>query len=177
MRALGTGALEEPRLRGQWIYLKGRVPATSENANLKTLAQLTSAREHEAEEKKKLFNLIRDEGVSLLTKEEAEYFRRIAQAIHSESIPVGGFSVEGHLGRLLPFFLAYIAGELNDAGILFLLKALESRYIDDCLEYSLKRVLNILLAYKGVQSFAVGEAIAKLAERYAKKYPILLRLY
>lgn len=77
----------------------------------------------------------------------------------------------------MPFFLAYIAGELNDAGILFLLKALESRFIDDCLEYSLKRVLNILLAYKGMQSFAVGEAIAKLAERYAKKYPILLRLY
>ncbi len=69
MKVLGITALEEPRLRGQWIYLNGKVPSTPDNAGLKTLAQLTSAREHEAEEKKKLFNIIRDESISLLTKE------------------------------------------------------------------------------------------------------------
>lgn len=69
MKILGTISLEGPKLKGQWIYLKGRVPNTSENLGLKTLAQLTSAREHEAEEKKKLFNIIKDESISLLTKE------------------------------------------------------------------------------------------------------------
>lgn len=93
MKVLGIAALEEPRLRGQWIYLNGKVPSTPDNVGLKTLAQLTSAREHEAEEKKKLFNIIRDESISLLTKEEAEYFRKTAHAIYSDAPPPGGFSI------------------------------------------------------------------------------------
>jgi hypothetical protein len=48
MKILGTVSLEGPKLKGQWIYLKGRVPTTTENLGLKTLAQLNSAREHEA---------------------------------------------------------------------------------------------------------------------------------
>jgi hypothetical protein len=49
MKVLGTISLDGPKLKGQWIYINGRVPATNDNSNLKTLAQLTSAREHEAE--------------------------------------------------------------------------------------------------------------------------------
>jgi hypothetical protein len=96
----------------------------------------------------------------MLTHEEAEYFRRTAQAIYADAVPQGGFIVEGNLGRLLPFFLAFIGSEINDAGVVFLMKALHSKYISNCLEYSLKRILNILLAYKGALSFSVGEAIA-----------------
>lgn len=59
----------------------------------------------------------------------------------------------------------------------FLLRALQSKYIEDCLEFSLKRVLAILLAYKGALAFTVGEAIAQLVDRFADKYPILLDLY
>jgi hypothetical protein len=162
MKVLGTVVLEEPRLRGQWVFLHGKVPSTPDNANLKTLAQLTSAREHEAEEKKKLFNIIRDEGISLLTKEEADYFRRTAQAIYADAVPAGGFTVEGNIGRLLPFFLAFIGAEINDAGVLFLLKTLESKYVEESLEYSLKRILAILMAYKGALAFTVGEVIAAL---------------
>jgi hypothetical protein len=177
MRVLGTAALEEPRLRGQWVYLNGKVPSTPDNAGLKTLAQLTSAREHEAEEKKKLFNIIRDESISMLTREEADYFRRAAQAIYADAVPAAGFAIEGNIARLLPFFLAFIGSEVNDAGVQFLLRALQSKYVEDCLEFSLKRVLAILLAYKGSLAFTVGEAIAELVDRFADKYPVLLDLY
>jgi hypothetical protein len=61
---------------------------------------------------------------------------------------------------LLPFFLAFIGNEVNDSGIHFLLKALQSKYIDECLEFNLKRILAILLSYKGALSFTVGETIA-----------------
>jgi hypothetical protein len=77
--------------------------------------------------------LIRDEGISLLTREEAEYFKRTAQAIYIDSVPQGGFIVEGNIGRLLPFFLAFVSSEINDAGMLFMIKALQSKYIDNCL--------------------------------------------
>jgi hypothetical protein len=47
MKVLGISSLDEPKLKGQWIYIKGKVPETIDNANLKTLAELTSAKEHE----------------------------------------------------------------------------------------------------------------------------------
>jgi hypothetical protein len=33
------------------------------------------------------------------------------------------------------------------------------------------------MAYKGNYSFAVGEAIAELVEKFANKYPVLLSIY
>jgi hypothetical protein len=84
----------------------------------------------------------------------------MAQIIYSNSVPIGGFVIEGNLSRLFPFFLAFISAAINDAGVLFLIKALKNKFIDSCLEYSLKRILNIFLAYKGNLSFTVGEAIA-----------------
>jgi len=44
---LGANVLEGPKLRGQWIYIKGKIPTTSENVNFKSLSQLNSTKEHE----------------------------------------------------------------------------------------------------------------------------------
>lgn len=38
MKFLGNIILDEPKMKGQWIYIKGKVPATIDNSNLKTLA-------------------------------------------------------------------------------------------------------------------------------------------
>lgn len=37
LRLLGNRQLEGPRMSGRWIYLKGKVPSTSENVNIKKL--------------------------------------------------------------------------------------------------------------------------------------------
>ncbi len=101
----------------------------------------------------------------------------MAHAIYSDLTPPGGFVIEGNIGRLLPFFLAFIGSEVNDAGVLFLLRAVDSKYLQGSLELHLRRVLAILLAYKGPLAFTVGQAIAQLAQRFSEKYPILLDLY
>jgi hypothetical protein len=44
IRALSSTMLDGPRLRASWIYLGGKVPSTNENANLKSLSQLTSTK-------------------------------------------------------------------------------------------------------------------------------------
>jgi hypothetical protein len=36
--------MEHPKLRGQWVLIKGKIPATGDNANFKSLLQLTSSR-------------------------------------------------------------------------------------------------------------------------------------
>lgn len=41
----------------------------------------------------------------------------------------------------------------------------------------MKRVLNILLAYKGEHAFEVGKIIADIVYRYSEKYPVLLNIY
>jgi hypothetical protein len=64
-------------------------------------------------------------------------------------MPSNGFIVEGNSGRLLPHFLALVSSELNETAIKFLLKVLGTQYLNGVLEFHLKRVLNILLAYKG----------------------------
>lgn len=38
-------------------------------------------------------------------------------------------------------------------------------------------MLNLLLAYKGPQSYDVGIKIAELVERFSDKYPVLLDIY
>ncbi len=40
MKKLSAVTLNPPKLRGQWVYIGGRIPATSDNTNLKTLQQL-----------------------------------------------------------------------------------------------------------------------------------------
>jgi hypothetical protein len=54
-------------MRGQWIYIKGKIPTTSENINLKCLSQLNIHKSHANEEQKKLYNIIKDDPFSLLT--------------------------------------------------------------------------------------------------------------
>ena len=44
-------------------------------------------------------------------------------------------------------------------------------------EYYLKKILSILLAYRGEFSFEVGVKIAQLVERFSDKYPILRDIY
>jgi hypothetical protein len=48
-----------------------------------------------------------------------------------------------------------------------MLAMLLNKYIGPALEFNLKNILNILLAYKGPQAYAVGEQIAQLVRRYA----------
>ena len=68
--------------------------------------------------------------------------------------------VEGSMERLMPFFLALLSNNMNETGMAFLLKLLENSYVGQCLEFYLKKVLVLLLAYQGPQAFTVGEAIA-----------------
>lgn len=44
MKRLSIASIEAPRLKGNWIYVRGSIPKTIDNANLKTLSQLESNR-------------------------------------------------------------------------------------------------------------------------------------
>lgn len=46
---MGSRQLEAPRLSGRWVFLRGKVPATSENVNIKKLEQLKESGKHEYE--------------------------------------------------------------------------------------------------------------------------------
>lgn len=112
----------------------------------------------------------------MLTAEQVAYFRRVTAAISADS-GLAATPVEGDLSRLLPFFLAFIEKELNETAVAFLLKVLENRYLGSTLEYQLGKVLNILVAYKGPQAYAVGLKLAELVELYSRKYPVLLQIF
>jgi len=85
--------------------------------------------------------------------------------------------VDGDFSTLLSFFLAFISEDINETGISFLLKVLSSKFISDTIEYNLKNILRVLIAYKGPQSYSVGILISELIERYCDKHPILLNIY
>lgn len=68
--------------------------------------------------------------------------------------PEGTFTVDGDLNNLLPFFLKFLGeATLNETGINFLLKLIDNRYVWMGVEYYLKKILSILLAYRGEYSF------------------------
>jgi hypothetical protein len=75
-------------------------------------------------------------------------------AINQDNNSQGNFTVDGDLNNLLPFFLKFLGErEINETGICFLLKLIDNRYVWLGVEYYLKKILSILLAYKGESSF------------------------
>jgi hypothetical protein len=102
----------------------------------------------------------------------------MCSAISQNINPEGKFTVDGDLNNLLPFFLKFLGEyELNQTGICFLLKLIDNKKVWAGVEYYLKKILNILLAYKGEYSFEVGTKIAQLVDRFSDKYPILRDIY
>lgn len=47
LNLLDNRQLEVPRLTGRWIYVKGKVPSTSENVNIKRLEHVKEGGKHE----------------------------------------------------------------------------------------------------------------------------------
>lgn len=102
----------------------------------------------------------------------------MCNAISNNINPEGNFTVEGDLNNLLPFFLKFLGeSTLNQTSINFLLKLIDNKYVWMGVEYYLKKILSILLAYRGEYSFEVGVKIAQLVERFSDKYPILRDIY
>lgn len=58
-----------PTLRGRYVYINKKIPKTNENHQLKSLEDIKQIKMHQDEEKKRNFNIIRDEPESQLTKE------------------------------------------------------------------------------------------------------------
>ena len=71
--------------------------------------------------------------------------------------------VDGNLNSLMPYLLKFLGSSLiNETGIFFLLKLLENKYVWKAIEFGTVKSLNLLLAYKGPQSFQVGVKIAQI---------------
>jgi len=94
-------------LVGKWILVKGVVPSTNDNIHLRCLSQL-SPKEKEQAERQQLFNVIKDDPYSLLTKEQSDYFFKITNIIGVNPSPPPNFNIQGDLNNLLPFFLKYL---------------------------------------------------------------------
>lgn len=126
---MGNRQLEGPRLTGRWVYLRGRVPSTGENLNIKRLEQLKESGKHEWQEKRRLCNIIRDDPYSYLTAEQSDYFLNVTRVISTDS-GLAGISVDGNLTSLVPFLLKFLgAAELNETGISYLLRLLDNRFV------------------------------------------------
>jgi hypothetical protein len=110
--------IKEGRLEGRWIYINGRVPATNENKEIRSLSQTQMDKEHA-----KLVKSILHEPFDLLSMEEKQYFKLMGQAIRDNINPKGEFTLEGDMNSMLPFFLKFLGEEeLNETGVWFLLK-------------------------------------------------------
>lgn len=156
--------LEAPRLAGRWIYVRGKVPSTSENVNIKRLEQLKEGGKHEWEEKRKLCNIIKDNPYSYLTAEQSDFFINVSKAISGDSAQQG-LPLTGDLTSLMPFLLKLLGSlPLNETAISFLLQLLDNKYIWRAVEFGTVKALNLLLAYKGPQSFRVGQKIAQIVK-------------
>ncbi len=89
-----------------------------------------------------------------MTKEQRDYFLKICQLISNDSAPNGAITVQGNLNDLMPFFLKFLGeAELNETGISFLIKLIDSKYIWKSIEFHLNKILSLLLAYKGPKSY------------------------
>lgn len=99
-------------------------------------------------------------------------------AIAQNVNPQGTFTVDGDLNNLVPFFLKFLGqGDLNDTGVCFLLKLIDNKYVWKGIEFYLKKMLSLLLAYRGYHSFSVGAKIAQLVDRFSDKYPLLRDIF
>ena len=54
---------------------------------------------------------------------------------------------------------------------------LDNKYLGSSIEFHFAKVIHILRAYKGPQSFVVGQAIARQIKKYSPKYPALLQIF
>jgi hypothetical protein len=78
----------------------------------------------------------------------------------------------------MPFFLKFLAeAELNETGISFLIKLIDSKYIWKGIEFHLNKILSLLLAYKGQKSYEVGVKLSQLVNSFSDKYPILRDIF
>ena len=78
----------------------------------------------------------------------------------------------------MPFLLKLIAEtELNETSINYFVQLLENKYIWKSIEFYAYRALQILLCYKGPQSFEVGIKIAQIVDKLSEKYPNLRDIY
>lgn len=167
-----------PRLQAKWVYIKGRVPTIAENVSIKCLAQLSEQSNEDTGHRGQLFSVIKDDPYSLLSKEQLEYFRMVRDHILEDPWPKKTMPADGDLNGMMPFFLKMLGeGRINESGMAFLLRLLENKWVWAGIEYSLRKVLNILLTYQGIQAFEVGAKIAQLVERFCDKYPILRDIY
>lgn len=113
LKSLGNTVFEEPALKGSWIYIKGKIPSTNENIKLKCLADMRTSKAHEKEEKKKVFNIFKDDPISLMTKEQLDYFQKVTAQISAGTLETG-FRVHGNLLNMVPFFLKFLTSmEIN----------------------------------------------------------------
>ena len=44
MKKLSALTLDAPKMRGQWVYIDGRIPNTADNHHLRTMEQMESTR-------------------------------------------------------------------------------------------------------------------------------------
>ena len=78
----------------------------------------------------------------------------------------------------MPFLLRLIIeSQLNETSIGYLIKLLENKYVWRSIEFFGHKILQILLAYKGPQSYEVGIKIAQIVDKLCEKYPKLRDIY
>ena len=81
-----------PKIKGRWIYIDGTIPKTNENISMRSLSDMRSKVAHQEGEKKKKFNVICDEPMTLLTKEQQDYYSLITKELLSP-IPSSNLSL------------------------------------------------------------------------------------
>jgi len=65
----------------------------------------------------------------------------------------------------MPFLLKLLTDhDLNETGMSFFLRLLSNKYIWKDMEYYATKVLYLLLAYKGPQSYEAGVKIAQIVD-------------
>lgn len=184
-----------PTLRGRYIYINKKIPKTNENHQLKSLEDIKQIKMHQDEEKKKNFNIIRDEPQSQLTKEEIDYYNEIVgyltnnvgtnvsngKDIENETSESGNdfdIEVKGCIVNILPLILKFIINlGVNENSIKFILKAIENKYVWSSLEYNMHQILIVLMAYEGQRCFEVGSKIGQIVNRFGEKYPNLWDIF
>lgn len=155
-------SIKQGHLEGRWIFIDGKIPATSENKDIRSLSQSLADKQRE-----KLIKYIPLQPLEILSIEERQYFRLMSRAIRDNINPRGQFTLEGDLNSMLPFFLKFLGEEqLNQTAVWFLMKLIENRYIWPGIEFSLKKILILLLGYRGEYSFEVGTKLADLIEHF-----------
>ena len=169
-----------PKIKGRWIYINGKIPKTNENSTLRSLSDMRNIVQHQEEEKKKKFNIIRDKPISLLTKEQEDYYAQITAELLNPGPPTNPaiLKPEGNIGSLLPFLMKFLINiGANDKNMEFFLNLLENKFIVPNLESNLNQILPFLLSYAGELSFSVGLKIGSITNTFSYKYPTLVDIF